>query len=49
VITLKLNDWAFVDELPALVARIQALGLPNVRLRHLPSNRREVCAVAQRA
>jgi 23S rRNA (cytidine2498-2'-O)-methyltransferase len=46
VITLKLNDWAFVDELPALVARIQQLGLPDVRLRHLPSNRREVCAVA---
>jgi hypothetical protein len=25
------------------------MGLPVVRLRHLPSNRREVCAVAQRA
>jgi 23S rRNA (cytidine2498-2'-O)-methyltransferase len=49
VFTLKLNDWAFVDELPALVARIEQLGLPRVRLRHLPSNRREVCVVAQRA
>jgi 23S rRNA (cytidine2498-2'-O)-methyltransferase len=49
VITLKLNDLAFVDELPALVARIQQLGLPRVQLRHLPSNRREVCAIAQRA
>lgn len=46
VITLKLNELAFVDELPALAARIAALGLPDVRLRHLPSNRREVCAVA---
>lgn len=46
VLTLKLNDWAFVDELPALVARIRAMQLPDVRLRHLPSNRREVCAVA---
>lgn len=46
VITLKLNDWTFVDELPALVERIRQLGLPDVRLRHLPSNRREVCAVA---
>lgn len=46
VITLKMNDWAFVAELPRLVGRIQELGLPNVRLRHLPSNRREVCAVA---
>jgi 23S rRNA (cytidine2498-2'-O)-methyltransferase len=46
VITLKMNDWRFVDELPKLVARIRELGLPDVRLRHLPSNRREVCAVA---
>ena len=46
VITLKLNDWGFVAELPRLVGRIRELGLPNVRLRHLPSNRREVCAVA---
>ncbi|MDX2092701.1 MAG: hypothetical protein SFX73_32850 [Kofleriaceae bacterium] len=46
VITLKMNDWRFVDELPRLVARIGELGLPDVRLRHLPSNRREVCAVA---
>lgn len=46
VITLKMNDWAFVAELPKLVARIRELGLPDVRLRHLPSNRREVCAVA---
>jgi len=51
VLTLKLNDWAFVDELPALVERIRAMfggALPDVRLRHLPSNRREVCAVATR-
>jgi 23S rRNA (cytidine2498-2'-O)-methyltransferase len=48
VITLKLNDWAFVDELPRLTTRIAELGLPNVRLRHLPSNRREVCCVALR-
>jgi 23S rRNA (cytidine2498-2'-O)-methyltransferase len=46
VLTLKLNDWAFVDELPALAERIRAMGLPDVRMRHLPSNRREVCAVA---
>lgn len=46
VITLKMNDWSFVTELPKLVARIRELGLPDVRLRHLPANRREVCAVA---
>lgn len=46
VFTLKLNDWAFVAELPVLVDRICQMGLVDVRLRHLPSNRREVCAVA---
>ena len=46
VLTLKLNDWAFVDALPSLADRIRGMGLPDVRLRHLPSNRREVCAVA---
>ena len=49
VFTLKLNDWAFVAELPVLVDRIRQMGLADVRLRHLPSNRREVCAVALRA
>ena len=49
VFTLKLNDWAFVAELPALVDRIGQMGFADVRLRHLPSNRREVCAVALRA
>ncbi|HEX2692374.1 MAG TPA: hypothetical protein VHN14_37465, partial [Kofleriaceae bacterium] len=48
VFTLKLNDWAFVAELPALIDRIRRMGLPEVSVRHLPSNRREVCAVALR-
>nr|MBA3818458.1 hypothetical protein [Deltaproteobacteria bacterium] len=47
VLTLKLNDWSFVDELPALVDRIRQMGFADVRLRHLPSNRREICAIAQ--
>jgi hypothetical protein len=48
VFTLKLNDWTFVDALPSLVDRIRKMGLPEVGLRHLPSNRREICAVARR-
>ena len=47
VFTLKLNDWTFVDELPALVDRIRKMGLTDIRMRHLPSNRREVCAIAR--
>jgi 23S rRNA (cytidine2498-2'-O)-methyltransferase len=46
VFTLKLNDWTFVAELPLLVDRIRQMGLPDVRMQHLPSNRREICAVA---
>jgi 23S rRNA (cytidine2498-2'-O)-methyltransferase len=48
VFTLKLNDLSFVTELPVLAARIAALGFGDVRFRHLPSNRREICAVAMR-
>jgi 23S rRNA (cytidine2498-2'-O)-methyltransferase len=48
VFTLKLNEWTFVAELPVLVERIRQMGLPDVRMRHLPSNRREICAVALR-
>ncbi|MFL5319359.1 MAG: SAM-dependent methyltransferase [Myxococcaceae bacterium] len=48
VFTLKMNDWAFVDDLPELTERIRQMGFREVRLRHLPSNRREVCAVAKR-
>ncbi len=48
VFTLKLNDFAFVDALPTLTKRIADLGFATVRLRHLPSNRREICVVALR-
>ncbi len=47
VLTLKLNDLSFVAELPALVKRIESFGFADVRLRHLPSNRREICCVAR--
>ncbi len=47
VITLKLNELAFVEELAKLRERIAAMGLRDVRMRHLPSNRQEICAVAR--
>ena len=47
VFTLKLNDWTFVDKLPELAARIRAMGFTDVRMRHLPSNRREIAVVAR--
>ena len=49
VFTLKLNDLAFVAELPRLAERITAMGFADVQMRHLPSNRREICAVAHTA
>jgi 23S rRNA (cytidine2498-2'-O)-methyltransferase len=48
VFTLKLNELSFVPELPVLAQRIGAFGFSDVRMRHLPSNRREVCCVALR-
>lgn len=47
VFTLKLNSWSFVRELPALAKRIEGFGLTDVQMRHLPSNRREICCVAR--
>jgi 23S rRNA (cytidine2498-2'-O)-methyltransferase len=49
IVTLKLNDWQFIHELPELATRVGAL-VPGsqVVMRHLPSNRRELCAVAYR-
>jgi 23S rRNA (cytidine2498-2'-O)-methyltransferase len=46
VLTLKLNDDSFVDELPKLRARIHEIGFASVVFRHLPSNRREICVIA---
>lgn len=47
VFTLKLNDWAFVPQLGELADRIRAFGFTSVRMRHLPSNRREICVIAR--
>ena len=47
IFTLKLNDWKFVVELPLFAQRIAGFGFADVRMRHLPSNRREVCVIAR--
>jgi len=46
VLTLKMNELAFVRELPAILDRIRDLGFADVAATHLPSNRQELCAVA---
>ena len=47
VLTLKLNEWEFVSELGTFADRIRGFGFRDVRMKHLPSNRREVCCVAR--
>ncbi len=47
VLTLKINELAFVAELPELERRIHELGFRDVVLTHLPSNRKELCALAR--
>ena len=47
VLTLKLNDQQIIDEIPALLERVRAMGFSEVRATHLPSNRSEICCVAR--
>jgi 23S rRNA (cytidine2498-2'-O)-methyltransferase len=42
VLTLKLNDWAFLEELPRFEARACELGLVAPRARQLPAHRQEL-------
>ena len=49
MLTLKLADWALVDELPACVERVRSWGYKDVRLRQLAFNRQEICLAALRS
>ena len=46
LLTLKLTDWAFAEELPAYGARVRDWGYDVVRMRQLQHNRQEVCLAA---
>ncbi|HEX7480103.1 MAG TPA: SAM-dependent methyltransferase [Polyangiales bacterium] len=43
VLTLKLNDWAFLDDLPRFLRQAQELGLQKPRALQLPAHRQELC------
>lgn len=43
VLTLKLNQWSFLDELPEFEAAGRDMGMPHPMLRQLPSHRQEIC------
>lgn len=49
LLTLKLPDWALVEELPAYVERVRSWGYRDVRLRQLAFNRQEICLAALRS
>lgn len=48
IFTLKMNDWRYLENLPAFAERARELGFDDVRCRHLATNRQEVCFVARR-
>ncbi len=43
VLTLKLNQWSFLDELPEFEAAGRDMGMTRPMLRQLPSHRQEIC------
>jgi 23S rRNA (cytidine2498-2'-O)-methyltransferase len=45
VLTIKLNEWAFVDQLPRFLEEVRALGLPEPKARQLPAHRQELAIV----
>jgi 23S rRNA (cytidine2498-2'-O)-methyltransferase len=46
LLTLKLLNWRFAEEIPAYLERIRSWGYRHVRARQLAFNRREVCVAA---
>jgi len=47
IITLKLNDWSFVEEIPKWRDRVGQMGFGEVHSCHLPAHRKEIGVVAR--
>jgi 23S rRNA (cytidine2498-2'-O)-methyltransferase len=45
VLTLKLNDWAFADQVDSFLAQAREMGLSAPSARQLASHRQELCVV----
>jgi hypothetical protein len=43
VLTLKLNDWAFADQIESFLAQAREMGLSLPRAKQLASHRQELC------
>ncbi|MEM7454805.1 MAG: SAM-dependent methyltransferase [Planctomycetota bacterium] len=48
LLTLKVNDWDLIDEVPAYISLVKSWGFQVVRTRQLAFNRREFCLMAAR-
>lgn len=46
VLTMKLTDWKFVEEVPTIMQRVRELGFSVVKSRQLAFNRQEFCLIA---
>jgi 23S rRNA (cytidine2498-2'-O)-methyltransferase len=42
ILTLKLNDWSFLDQVPGFLATARAMGVVEPRARQLPAHRQEI-------
>ena len=46
ILTLKLTDWKFINELPSVYTRVKGWGFQVVKSRQLAFNRQEFCLIA---
>ncbi len=46
LLTLKLFDWRFAEEIPEYIRRVRGWGYNEIRVRQLQHNRQEVCLAA---
>jgi 23S rRNA (cytidine2498-2'-O)-methyltransferase len=49
LLTLKLPDWALLEEIPEHTERLRQLGYRDVRVRQLAFNRQEICVAVLRS
>jgi hypothetical protein len=42
ILTVKLNQWKFADEIPHMIEHIKAMGMSRVRVAQLSFNRQEI-------
>ena len=42
MLTVKLNEWSFADEIPDWVENVRAMGMAKVRATQLAGNRQEI-------